>query len=295
VEDQSKIVGEHISVPIARALAGDPDTDVRLRDGDVLAIRQLSGWNDVGSMIAVKGEVVHPGTYGIKEGDRLSTVLERAGGLRSDAYPYGAILQRAQVRELEEQNRATLVRQVQDEGAGLKTVPDFDPASRESAILQWKNALEKLQNTPPAGRLVIHISTDVSKWANTPADIQVRAGDILYIPKRPNFVTVDGAVYNPTAVSFKPGKSAGWYLNQAGGPTTMANKKNIFVIRADGSVVGGNGGVFSGGALDAALQPGDMVVVPDKAYGGGMSWKNTLQVAQLVSAVGIAVQVARGF
>jgi hypothetical protein len=75
----------------------------------------------------------------------------------------------------------------------------------------------------------------------------------------------------------------------------MANKKAIFVIRADGSVVGGKGGMFSGGAESAALQPGDMVVAPDKAFGGGVTWRNMLQVAQLVSAVGIAVQVARGF
>jgi len=167
--------------------------------------------------------------------------------------------------------------------------------SKESAMLQWKNALEKLQNTPPAGRMVIHISSDMKRWASTPADIQVRAGDVVYIPKKPNFVMVDGAVYNPTAVAFKPGKSAGWYLKQAGGPTTVANKKATFVIRADGSVVGGAGGMFSGGVLAAALQPGDMVVVPDKAFGGGITWKNTLQVAQLVSAVGIAVQVAKGF
>ena len=143
--------------------------------------------------------------------------------------------------------------------------------------------------------MIIHISGDLKRWANTAADIQVRAGDVILIPKRPNFVTVDGAVYNPTAVTFKPGKSAGWYLGQAGGPTTMANKKAIFVIRADGTVVGGKGGMFSGGAVDAALQPGDMVIVPDRAFGGPITWRNTLQVAQLVSAIGIAVQVAKSF
>jgi len=293
VEHDEKVIGDHQTVQIAAALAGEPDTDVRLHDGDVLTIRQLAGWNDMGATITVKGEVLHPGTFGITEGERLSSILERAGGLRSDAYPYGAIFERTQVRDLEEKNRSQLIRQVQDEGAGLKAVDD--PLSKESAALQWKNALEKLQNTPPTGRMVIHISSDMKRWANTPADIQVRAGDVIYIPKKPNFVTVDGAVYNPTAVTFKPGKSAGWYLNQAGGPTTMANKKAIFVVRADGSVVGGKGGMFSGGAVDAALQPGDMVVVPDKAFGGGLTWKNTLQVAQLVSAIGIAVQVAKGF
>ena len=295
VEHGEKMISDHTTIQMAKALAGEPDTDVRLHDGDVLTIRQLAGWNDIGATISVTGEVVHPGTYGIQEGERLSAVLARAGGLRGDAYPYGAILQRAQVRDLEQKNHSQLVRQIQEQGAALKETAQVDPVTKESAFLQWKSTLEKLQNTPPSGRLVIHISGNPKKWANTPADIQVRAGDVIYIPKRPTFVMVDGSVYNPTAITYKSGKSASWYLSQAGGPTAMANKKAIFVVRADGSVVGGNGGLFTGGAQSAALQPGDMVVVPDKAFGGGITWRNTLQVAQLVSAVGIAVQVAKSF
>jgi protein involved in polysaccharide export with SLBB domain len=106
---------------------------------------------------------------------------------------------------------------------------------------------------------------------------------------------VDGAVYNPTGVTFHSGKSAGWYLTQGGGPTQAANKKAIFVIRANGSVVGTQGGIWGGSVLDTELRPGDMVVVPEKAYGGGAKWRNILQASQLVSSVGIAIQVARGF
>jgi protein involved in polysaccharide export with SLBB domain len=298
VEEGNKVAGERMSVPLARALADEPDTDVRLHDGDVLTIRQLSGWNDMGATITVNGEVAHPGTYGIQAGERLSSILARAGGFQADAYPYGAIFERIQVRDLEEQNRAELIRRVQDEGNPLKLLNSQDAdekAAKEASLLQWKSTLESLQKTPPQGRQVIHISADVKHWANTPADIQVRAGDVIYIPKKPNFVMVDGSVYNPTAVSYKSGKSAGWYLQQAGGPNNMANKKAIFVIRADGSVVGGSGGMFSGGVTDAALRPGDMVVVPEKAYSGTTRWKNTLQVAQLATAVGIAIQVSRGF
>lgn len=294
VEQGNQVEGEHVNVPIAKALAGEPDTDVRLRPGDVLTVRQISGWDDIGATVQVAGEVVHPGTYGIEGGERLSSILERAGGFRSDAYSYGAILERAQVRELEEKSRADLIRQIQQEGTTLKSTID-DPVSKEASLMQWRDTLTKLQNIPPAGRQVIHISANLKQWASTPADIQVRAGDVLFIPKRPNFVMVNGAVYNQTAITFKPGKSAAWYLQRAGGPTTVADKKAIFVIRADGTVSGGRGGLFTGGALDAALQPGDMVVVPDKAFGGGFKWKESLQVAQLVSAVGIAIQVARGF
>lgn len=298
VTQGSTVTSEHMSVPIAQALAGEPDTDVRLHDGDVLTIRELSGWNDVGAMIEVKGEVAHAGTYGIQNGERLSSIIERAGGFRPDAYPYGAILERAQVRDIEAQNRAELIRQVTDEGTALKGVPSNDPdekSIKEASLLQWQTTLESLQNTPPVGRLVIHISGDMKHWANTSADIQVRKGDVLFIPKKPNYVMVDGSVYNPTSVSYKPGKSAGWYLKQAGGPTNMANKKAMFVVRADGSVVGNSHGVFTGGAEEVELRAGDMLVVPQKAYSGTTRWKSTLQVAQLATAVGIAVQVARSF
>jgi protein involved in polysaccharide export with SLBB domain len=300
VEGDNQVVGEHQTVQIARALAGDPDTDLRLRDGDVLAIRQLTGWNDIGATISVKGEVLHPGSFGIREGERLSSVLERAGGLRSDAYPYGAIFERTQVREMEEQSRADLIRNVEMQTAELKLVPDSgDPdekVARSAAAQQWQTTLDKLQNIPPSGRLVIHISSDIKKWANTRADIEMRAGDTIFIPKRPNMVMITGAVYNQTAVTYRSGKDAGWYLGQAGGPTTMANKKNIFVIRADGSVISGSGSSWiSGGVDSAALRPGDTVVVPEKPYIPSAKWRNTLQAAQLATAVGIAIQVARQF
>lgn len=298
VEGQTKVAGESLTVPIGKALAGESDTDMRLHDGDVLTIRQLAGWNNVGATISVKGEVLHPGTYGIREGERLSSILARAGGFQSDAYLYGIVFERAQVRAIEESNRTVLIREVQDDGVTLKAVPDAnneDKSVKEASLLQWQRVMERLQNTPPTGRLVIHISKDRKKWAGSSADIEVRAGDVMYVPKHPNLVTVDGAVYNPTAVSFKPGKDAGWYLRQAGGPTNMANKKAIFVIRADGSVAGGPGGLFTGGVGNAQLQAGDMVVVPEKAFAGTSKWKNTLQVAQLLQAVAFSVSLGKAF
>jgi protein involved in polysaccharide export with SLBB domain len=301
VESGTQVMGEHIAVPLARAMVGDPDTDVRLHDGDVLTIRQLAGWGDVGSLITVKGEVMHPGDYGIQEGERLSSILERAGGFRADAYPYGAILERSQVRELEEKNRSDLIRQVQGEQSSFKLLPDTgdedEKLAKSSILQQWHNTLEQLEDLPPTGRLVVHISSDVRRWANTPSDVEVRAGDTLFVPKRPNYVVVNGQVYNPTAITYRPGKNAGWYLRQAGGPDNMANRKAVFVIRADGSVVGGKGSGewFTGDVLSAELRPGDMIFVPEKALGGPPLWKNTLQAAQLLSSVAVAVSVGHGF
>src|SRR5207244_4609465 len=116
VEHGNNVESEHIPVAIGKALSGEPDTDMRLRAGDVLTIRQIGGWKDIGATIKVEGEVVHPGTYGIQEGERLSDVIARAGGFRADAYPYAAIFERLQVRELEEKNRAQLISDAKDQG-----------------------------------------------------------------------------------------------------------------------------------------------------------------------------------
>jgi len=290
VENGSKVVSDHHTVQIAKALAGEPDTDYRLHDGDVLTIRQLSGWQDLGATIQVKGEVAHPGGYGIQPGERLSSVIARAGGFLPNAYPYGALYQRKEVREFEDKTRADLIQRVQVEATQVKLLPGMDvdqQTQAKAAVLQYQQTIASLQKTPPLGRLVIHISTDVKRWANTAADIQVRDGDTIYIPKKPGIVLVDGSVYNPTAITYKPGKNAGWYLGQAGGATNTADRKATFVVRADGSVVGGSGGMFSGGAESAELRPGDMVV-PEKVYSFSTKLKTTLQAAQLAASLGIA-------
>jgi protein involved in polysaccharide export with SLBB domain len=297
-QDGQKRIGEQRRVDVAKAMNGVAESDLALRDGDVLTVPQIAGWNDIGASVTLKGEVMRPGTYGIHEGEKLSSVLARAGGFRADAYPYAAVLERTQVRELEEKNRADLIRRVKSEGDSLSFIPEADPnqkMAKEAALAQWQTAIAKLQSTPPIGRLVVHISSDVKRWANTPADLQVRAGDVLLVPKQPNFVMVDGAVYNPTAITFRPGRNAEWYLRQAGGPTQMANRKAVFVVRADGSVVGGSGGMFGGGALSTELRPGDLVMVPEKAVGGTSKWKTTLEASQLVYSIGVAIQVAKSF
>jgi len=298
VEDGTKMVSEHVKVDITAALNNVADADVRLRDGDVLAIRQLPGWRDLGATIEVSGEVVHPGTYGIQEGERLSSIITRAGGFRSDAYAYGALYQRSEVKDLEARNQAALIRSVQSQEADVKLQPEQtgeDRLVRQAVLEQYQATLESLQNTPPQGRLVIHISNNMNHWENTAADIQVRAGDSIHIPKRPSMVLVDGAVYNPTGIAYKPGRNAEWYLSQAGGPTTEAQRKAIFVIRADGSVVGGQGGLFHSGVASAALEPGDMVVVPRKVYSVSHAFQNLALAAQIGSAVSIAAYYAHQF
>ncbi|MGA7794416.1 MAG: SLBB domain-containing protein [Candidatus Acidiferrales bacterium] len=294
--DQTKLTGQHESIALSAALKGDTHSNNVLQNGDVLTIRQLPGWNDLGASITVKGEVKHPGTYGIQPGERLSSVLERAGGFQADAYPYGAILQRVQVREMELRSQNEIILRVKGAQSSLEALPETDAKLKEAklqAIQQWQTTLDQLSSNPPPGRVTIRISSKIDRWKNTAADVEVRAGDALVIPKRPSYVMVTGQVYNPTAVSFRPGKSAKWYLSQSGGPTQVAFTKAIFVIRADGSVLGSKYNLLSGASLNSPLQPGDTVVVPEKALGGqGLQWQTVMLVAQTAASIASTAIIA---
>jgi polysaccharide export outer membrane protein len=294
-KNQAKLTGEHEPIAISNALAGDPSANLPLHNGDVLTVRQLPGWNDLGASITLKGEVEHPGTYGIKPGERLSSVLERAGRFAPGAYPYGAVLERTEVRELEAKAQTQIMLRVKDLQSNLELLPETDPKqkqAKEMALQQYQATLTELSSNPPVGRVAIRISPEVDRWKNTAADVEVRAGDTLVVPKQPGFVMVTGQVFNPTAVSYRPGKSAKWYLEQGGGPTPMSNKKAIFVIRADGSVIGAKESLMSGSSLSVVLRPGDTVVVPEKAIGGGVQWQTVFLAAQVASAVVSSVFIA---
>jgi protein involved in polysaccharide export with SLBB domain len=299
VQNGQNVLVRHQVVDIQKALEGDKSADVVLHPGDIVGIRQLTGWKDIGASVTVDGEVSFAGTYGIEVGERLSSVLKRAGGFRDDAYPDGAILERVQVRQMEENNRQEMIRRVQNSiptvASGLST-PQEQQNLLQTMQQQQQEVLASLRGHSSTGRLVIKISGDISKWENTPADIEMRAGDKLTIPKRPDFVLVSGQVYNATGITYRPGKDARWYLRQAGGATRSGDKRNIFIVRADGSVVSGQGGAFFGNSvLDVHLHPGDSIVVPEKVMGGSQLWRNLIGTAQIMSSVALTGAVAGAF
>jgi protein involved in polysaccharide export with SLBB domain len=294
----AKVVTDRKSIRIGDAVEhSDHTDDVPLKPGDVLTVHQLTGWNDIGASIKLEGEIAHPGTYGFEQGERLSSILRRAGGFRDTSYPAGAVLIRDEVRKLEEASREELIRQIETSSASARISPNLG-AGDQSATLQLisqqqSEVLSRLRSQPASGRLVIHIGVDISRWENTSADIEVRSGDVLRIPKRPGFVLVTGQVYNASAITFTPGKTAGWYLHHAGGVTQIANTKQIFIIRANGSVVGREPSLwFDRDVLATRLDPGDVVVVPQKIIGASLVWRNLLTIAQIASSVAFTGAVA---
>src|SRR5579885_1952340 len=295
-DPRSVPAAQTMAVDLSAVMSGNAAEDIPLRDGDVLTVRQIPGWNDIGASVTLRGEVQHPGTYGIRPGERLSSLLELAGGFTAEGYPYGAVLMRREVRDIEMKFHSQLVQRVRSEEIDLKALPESDEDQKNaklSAIAQTETALQQLQSNDPIGRVVVHIQPNIKEWRGTPADVPLRDGDVLVIPKQATYVMVTGQVFNQTAISYHPGRSAKWYLSQAGGLTQVADKKAVFVIRADGSVLAAKNnstGWWSGDPLSAKLRPGDTIVIPEKMPKiGGRNWAMTMQAAQLASSIALTV------
>jgi polysaccharide export outer membrane protein len=285
------------NVPLASALGGNPSDNALLRDGDVLTVPQQANWKDVGATITLSGEVSKPGVYGIHPGERVSSVLRRAGGLLPSAYAPGANFERIAVREMQQKSRQEFIQRLEQEATVVKTnlttTATEEVALQQSAAQQRQRILEAMRKAPISGRMVVHLRTEQSDFTGSVDDIEVRAGDSLTIPKRPGFVLVMGQVYNSNAITFRPGRNVGWYLARAGGVTSTGNRKAIFVVRADGAVVSGSSGMWSGGMGSLVVSPGDTIVVPERISMGGGVWKTVLNMAQLAQAGALAAAVVR--
>jgi polysaccharide export outer membrane protein len=286
---------EHKSVDLTVA-SHDPSHNLPLKDGDVLSVPQLPGWNDLGAAVFVKGEVRNPGVYGIRPGEHLSSVLKRAGGLLPTAYPQGLVFTRRSVQELQEKSREELIQRLEQETpmvkTGLTTTGTEEAALQQEAMQQRQRAIEALRRAPVTGRLVIHLQASLKGLEHSAQDVELRNGDSIEIPKPTGFVLVVGQVYNTNAITYTPGKGAGWYLSQGGGATRLADKRAIFIVRANGEVVSRHGSEWwSGNVLSAAVHPGDTIVVPERPVLGSARWKNIIALAQIAEAGAITAAV----
>jgi len=293
----ARVPGGHEELSVAAALAGKENQNLRLRDGDVLTVPQQAGWSDMGATVTLHGEVRKPGIYGIRPGERVSSLLQRAGGALPTACLRAAVFERLEVRELQEKSRQEMIQRLEQESAVVKTSVSTsgteEAALQQAATQQRQRVLEGLKKATPSGRLVVHLRPEQKGFPQSADDIELRAGDSLTIPKQPGEVLVIGQVYNANALTYTPGRNAGWYLARAGGATHLGDKGAIFIVGADGSVIGRNGiGLWSGGVLSARIGPGDTIVVPEKPVAGSSTLKNVLAVAQIASSAALVAAVA---
>ncbi|MFV3074563.1 SLBB domain-containing protein [Niveispirillum fermenti] len=227
--------------------------------GDVIRISSRVSSREVG-VVRVAGEVVRPGRYDIKRGERLSELLRRVDGLTAEAYPYGAIFTRERVRQAEEAGYRRAALELE------QSLPSVLAASSGQEAEQARQALPFLQGligslraAKAVGRVVIEVDPTVLA-ARPELDFVLEPGDTLLIPKRPSHVTVSGEVLNSSSVMFRSGLSARDYLRMAGGATSAAELSDAFVIYPNGESEPLRLGRFSDGSVP--IPPGATIVVP---------------------------------
>ncbi|MEM8981981.1 MAG: SLBB domain-containing protein [Pseudomonadota bacterium] len=242
-------------VDLQGALAKESSADTALQPFDFLNIKQISGWAEQG-VVELIGEVTFPGIYPISEGETLSSLMRRAGGLTEYAFVEGSVFTRESLREREREQLDVLAGRIESDLAALA----LSDNTQTEALTIGRSLLAQLENTEPAGRLVIDLGSLLDGAADR--DVLVRDGDVLVVPPRSQEVTIIGEVQYATSHLWEPGITRDEYIDRSGGVTVKADQRRIYVVRANGEVVVNNRSRFFSRSRGYDIRPGDTIVVP---------------------------------
>ena len=254
---------EVIPFSIRDAWQGKPEANLELRSLDRVVIRsQIRPIEEV----VVTGWVKRPGQFAITRGERLSSLLERAGGLETGAFPKGAVFTRRSIRVAEQQQlekfiraqEQSLIAETSAVTAGATQLTSDNKAevasAQASVLVQRRELIRSMATYVTLGRFAIRLDAAVLKeraW-----DIELEDGDTLYIPPQPKSVLVLGAVRNSTALLYTGvGEKPDFYIAQAGGATREADLDQMYILKPDGSTLASFPKVYT-------VEAGDTIVVP---------------------------------
>ncbi len=250
---------EVIDINLDAIRQGDEAADLLLREHDYLIINRSPEW-DTTWTVSLEGEVKFPGKYRVRRGECLADVVRRAGGLTSAAFAEGAVFLRDTLRKQEQEQLETLARRLE---ADLVSLSVQSSNSGGSDTLATGNALlDQLRNSEAVGRLVIDLEHAVRDSNGTTATIEMRDGDKLLVPTYSQMVTVLGETQQNTSHLYQEEMSRDDYIDLSGGLTRRADKKLIYVVRANGAVVAGNRSRWFGRGNKFDIRPGDTIVIP---------------------------------
>jgi protein involved in polysaccharide export with SLBB domain len=293
------VVATPITVNLDAAIKGEPKDNVVLQPFDEVLIRKIPNWKEVvDSYITLDGEFIFPGVYPVYKGEKLSSVIRRAGGFTDKAYLKGAKFTREQIRDIQQKRMDEVlsreemsISKKQGELASVAASKEELEATK-SSLEGLKTAIEMLKKKKAEGRLIITLLPE-TEFKDSVYDFEVQAGDVLDVPADPKVVSVFGQVYNPSSYQYVPGESVSGYLGKSGGFTRDAEDADVYVIKADGSVVSrqmASGFLFFGSFMNKELDSGDTVVVPQKLE--KTAWLRDIKdITTIISQIAISAGV----
>lgn len=232
-EETSSVIAETFSFALKDGFVVEGTPGFVLQPFDEVFVRKSPGYVEQ-NHVTIEGEVAFEGIYTLSnKGQRLSDLLEMAGGLTQEAYPKGARLIRTltDAERMKQQSMKKFI--VSKDSAELRK---FDLNQVRYVGINLDKAIE-------------HKGSD--EW-----DLVLQDGDKLIIPQYTNTVTINGEVLYPNTVAYMPGQGLDYYINQAGGFSVKARRKKVFAVNLNGTVTRVR--------RSKDIQPGCEIVVPTK-------------------------------
>ncbi|HXU13814.1 MAG TPA: SLBB domain-containing protein [Terriglobales bacterium] len=244
------------------------------------------------SVVFVEGEVRRPGYFTLETGEKLSSILKRAGGFSATAFPEGIVLVRESVRKRQqveldrflasERQRLTAQSAALAAGTvGMSTVGAAAGQAAEQQVLSLRlQQLEAVTARVELGRVVINVRS-LEELESSEDDIMLESKDRIAIPQPPKTVSVIGSVKNPSTVVYRVGLNLEDYVQQSGGMTEDASKSEMYVVKANGSTEGAYVRIKD-------MKPGDTIVIPQKIEAKTPQLSLWQSVASIVGSVALA-------
>ena len=239
-------------------IQGQPD--FTLQPFDEVYVRRSPNYTEQQN-VTIEGEVQFEGTYALSnKGQRLSDVIQQAGGLTKRAYPEGTKLLRLMTPE-ERDMMETVLRTAQ-RNSGKDSI----------------DVRKLLTNaTYPVG---IELDKAMAN-PNSDDDPILRDGDRIVVPRYTNTVSINGEVLYPNTVQFREGENADYYIERAGGTTSTAKKSQTIIIYMNGMVAKAD--------RKHKPKPGCQIVVPTKRQRQGLGLQQWLSIGTTAASLGTMI------
>ena len=254
-----------VNVNLKKAWSGDVIQDIELMPRDTISVRSEF---KAPEMVTLSGEFKLPGVYTIQPGERISSVVKRAGGFTNKAYFEGAVFIRRSVAQREQDRLNFMMRDLEEsilsEEKTIFESPEKSKFLQEQEAARRREQLRVLASNVVLGRIVIDLNT-IGKFEGTEGDLVLQDGDRLTVPTTPAEVLVVGSVRNPAAIIYRKNVNAQYYIDRSGGFLKGADKKEMYLLKANGSAM-------AGFLKLKEVAPGDAIIVPAKFKIRDLSW-----------------------
>lgn len=257
--------GERFTFSLADGELVSSDPGFTLQPYDQVVIRRSPGY-EVQQNITMRGEVLFEGQYArLRKDERISSLVERAGGLTPYAYAKGARLMRRLTADEQRQAREALMLKLEAE-----VVETEDSVYYEEQLAQLDLSSRS-------------VGIDLERALKNPGgteDIILRDGDVLTIPEFEATVRISGAVSYPNTVTYRKNKKLGYYINQAGGFSRLAQKRSPYVVYMNGQVASGRW---------AKIEPGCEIIVPERPEREPLSLQGIMGMSTSIASIALLI------